>query len=141
METIIKNKPIFTTSSLILCLDVEQLTWFTYTYSDERKACRKKNNIYICTVPYRPEEGFWLSATFCNLRHEKLQANQSLRWLIWNFTNLQMSCWCNNTTNAHLTSAWNDFRFLLPLITNRGVFLKDPVSVLTTCIRKILLYG
>ena len=48
---------------------------------------------------------------------------------------------CVDATGAGITAAWNGFRQLLPIITNRGIWLGNRGNIFSSCIRKILLYG
>ena len=48
---------------------------------------------------------------------------------------------CVDATSGRITVAWNGFRQLLPIITNRGISLENRGNIFSSCIRKILLYG
>ena len=51
------------------------------------------------------------------------------------------SCGCVDATCARITAAWKSFRQLLPIITNRGISLRNRGNIFSSCIRKSLLYG
>ena len=48
---------------------------------------------------------------------------------------------CLDSTSARITAAWKGFRQLLPIITNRGILLRNRVNIFNSCIRKSQLYG
>ena len=48
---------------------------------------------------------------------------------------------CLDSTSARITAAWKGFRQLLPIITNRGISLRNRVNIFSSCIRKSQLYG
>ena len=42
---------------------------------------------------------------------------------------------CVDATSARITTAWKSFRQLLPIITNRGISLKNWGNICSSCIR------
>ena len=48
---------------------------------------------------------------------------------------------CADAVTARIRSAWKAFHELLPLITNRGIYLAKRGNLFVTCARSVLLYG
>ena len=48
---------------------------------------------------------------------------------------------CVDATSTRITAAWKGFRQLLPIISNRGILLRNQGNIFSSCIRKSLLYG
>ena len=48
---------------------------------------------------------------------------------------------CAGAVTARIRSAWKAFHELLPIVTNRGVFLSKRGNLFVTCARTVLLYG
>jgi hypothetical protein len=48
---------------------------------------------------------------------------------------------CDDAITTRITAAWNAFRLLLPILTNRSISLRNRGHVFNTCVRKVLLYG
>ena len=48
---------------------------------------------------------------------------------------------CKDAPSTHITAAWKGFMQLLPIMTNRGISLRNQGNIFSYCIRKSLLYG
>ena len=48
---------------------------------------------------------------------------------------------CADAISTRITTAWKRFGQTLPIITNRGISLKNRGNISSSCIRKSLLYG
>ena len=97
-----------------------------------KKACLDAKSVKVKV----PQLAVWISHKSCRWRHIRSCANFTIPW--WH---VGESGGCIDATSAHITTAWKSFRQLLPIITNRGISLKNWGNIFSSSISKNLLYG
>lgn len=125
-------------NGLAVCLGkvLELIRYFVLVVNSD---CERKK-IYLDAESVKVKATIWIVPEYISkkTRSKLLQLFKLFRCL---GDVIGESSSCVDAINSRLTAALNSFRQLLPITTNRGVSLKNRVTIFRSCIRKVLLYG
>ena len=112
--------------------------WIHKRYSGVKGTLKKESMFRCkkCKGKNAPTDS--LNSTQLHVSEDKFEAVPTFQYL---GDVIGESGCCVDATSTRINASWKGFTQLLPIITNRGILLRNWGNIFSFCIRKSLLYG